>query len=98
MPHAVGNDRAPGNLYSPGTHHRRAVVNEEPPERIGLLPSGIDSLACLDPIPGRNGRMCPGQRQDRAIPQNAAESKYREQAVKGHVVTAPWGTPQASIA
>ena len=77
MPHVVRNHRTTGNLHSPGSYHRRVAMNKESPERIGLLPSAVHSLACLDPIPGRNGRMRASQRQDRAIPQNAAEGEDR---------------------
>jgi hypothetical protein len=73
----VRNDGKAGNFHNACRQHRRVGVNERPAERISLSPSGIDSLACLNPIPGCNRRMYASQRHDRAISQHAAQGQYR---------------------
>jgi hypothetical protein len=77
LPHLVRNNGAAGNFRNPCRYHRRVIVNKWPAERISLSPSGFDSLACLNPIPGCNRRMYTSQRHDRAIPQRTAEGEYR---------------------
>jgi len=73
IPHLVRDDGKAGNFHNACRQHRRVGVNKRTAERVSLSPSAIDSLACLNPIPGRNRRMYAGQRHDRAIPQHAAE-------------------------
>jgi len=77
IPHLVRHDGEAGNFHNACRQHRRVGVNKWTAERIGLSPSGIDSLVCLNPIPGGNRRVHASQRHDRAIPQRAAEGKNR---------------------
>jgi hypothetical protein len=77
IPHLIRNDGKAGNFHNACRQHRRVGVNEWPAEWISLSPSGIHSLTCLNPIPGCHRRVYTSQRHDRAIPQHAAEGKYR---------------------
>ena len=68
IPHFVRYDGARGDLRDSRRNHRRVVVNKCPGEWIGLPPSGIDSLARLNPIPRCGRCLYASQRHDRAIP------------------------------
>lgn len=76
MPHLVRDDGEPGNLNRAGRDHRCVTVNEWPAKGIGLSPSGLESLARLNPVPGRDRCMDARERHDGAISQDAAEGEH----------------------
>jgi hypothetical protein len=76
LPHFVRNNGAAGNFRNACRYHRRVCVNKWTGERVGLSPSRVNSISCLNPIPGRSRRIYTGQCQDRAIAQHATEGQY----------------------
>ena len=76
MLHLVRNDGTPSDLHGFRSYHRGVAVNKGPAERISLGPSGFDSLARLNAVPGCNRGVNTSHRDDRAIPQDAAEGQH----------------------